>query len=54
VYHALVAAPIPLIVGVLAFRAHTPVVRVVLIAASIVLFVVLFWVSYFFLCVGCT
>jgi hypothetical protein len=43
-----------LIVGVLSFRAHAPVIRAALLAGSVFLLVVLFWLSYFVFCVGCT
>jgi hypothetical protein len=54
VYHVLVAAPLPLIVSVLAFRAHAPAIRAMLLAAGVLLFVALYVLSYFFFCVGCT
>jgi hypothetical protein len=53
-YHALVAVPIPLLIEVFAFRARTPIARTMLLAASILAFLAIFWLSYFFFCVGCT
>jgi hypothetical protein len=54
VYHVLVALPIPMVIAVFAFRAHAPTIRVMLIAAGVVVFLVVFWLSYFLFCIGCT
>jgi hypothetical protein len=54
VYHVLVALPIPLIIAVLAFRVHAPTIRVMILAVDVVVFLVMFWLSYFLFCVGCT
>jgi hypothetical protein len=54
VYHVLVALPIPLLIAVFAFRVHAPTIRVMLLAASVLVFLAVFWLSYFLFCVGCT
>jgi hypothetical protein len=54
VYHALVSLPIPLIIAVFAFRVHAPAIPVLLLAAAVVVFLVVFWLSYFLFCIGCT
>jgi hypothetical protein len=54
VYHVLVALPIPLMMAVFAIRVHAPAVRVMLLAAGVLVFLVVFWLSYFVFCIGCT
>jgi hypothetical protein len=53
-YHLLVALPIPVILVGLAFLKTRNETRVALLASSLVLFVVIYVVSYIFFCVGCT
>ena len=53
VYHALFAAPIPAILGVIGFRVRGG-VGALLIASALVLFVVMFFLSYALFCIGCT
>jgi hypothetical protein len=53
-YHLLVALPIPSILVGLAFLKTRNGTRVALLAGSLVLFVVIYVVSYMFFCVGCT
>jgi hypothetical protein len=42
------------LIGVFAFRAHTSTARAMLLAASVLAFLAIFWLSYVFFCVGCT
>jgi hypothetical protein len=54
VYHLLVAAPLPAILVVLAFATTRGQMKVALLATSILLFVLIYFVSYVVFCVGCT
>jgi hypothetical protein len=54
VYHLLVAAPVPGILVVLAFVKVRGQATVVLLISSLLLFVLIYLVSYVFFCVGCT
>jgi hypothetical protein len=53
-YHLLVALPIPSILVGLAFLKARNGTRVALLAGSLVLFVVIYVVSYMLFCIGCT
>jgi hypothetical protein len=54
VYHLAIAAPLPAVLVVLAFVKARRETRVVLLSCSLVLFVLIYVVSYMFFCVGCS
>jgi hypothetical protein len=54
VYHLLVAMPVPGILVVLALMKARGGTRIALLASSVLLFVLVYVVSYMFFCVGCT
>jgi hypothetical protein len=54
VYHVAFAAPAPAVLVVLAFTKARGMTRTILFATGLLLFVVLYIVSYGLFCVGCT